>query len=57
MIIALELFFIWAVYTLYGLATETPLPVWATSFLVIATDRATGFITDKAKARRRDLPG
>ncbi|WP_299143845.1 hypothetical protein [uncultured Tateyamaria sp.] len=44
-ILCAELAVIWLIYFLFGVATHYDMPIWLTTFLVIAVDRATGFIT------------
>jgi len=54
-ILCLELGIIWLIYFSFGVATHYDMPIWLTTFLVIAVDRATTFITTIATRKRSKL--
>jgi len=52
-----ELALIWAIYYAYGLVTSDEMPLWLTTFLVLAVDRLTCALEGAAAEIRTRLAG
>ncbi|GGF79349.1 hypothetical protein SAMN05216376_11494 [Mameliella alba] len=54
-ILCLELGVIWLIYLIFGWIAAFEMPLWLSTFIVIAVDRATDAVGDLAQRRRDGL--
>ena len=54
-ILCLELGVIWLIYLFFGWIAAFEMPLWLSTFIVIAVDRATDAVGDLAQRRRDGL--
>ncbi|MDD9728302.1 hypothetical protein PVW46_00105 [Mameliella sp. AT18] len=54
-ILCLELGVIWLIYLIFGWIAAFEMPLWLSTFIVIAVDRATDAVGDLAQRRRDSL--
>ncbi|MBY6121624.1 hypothetical protein [Mameliella alba] len=54
-ILCFELGVIWLIYLIFGWIAAFEMPLWLSTFIVIAVDRATDAVGDLAQRRRDGL--